>query len=71
MVKRPSRSSGSGWETLSEVRKWSRDPLGVPEVVGRPSRRFGSGRKTLPKFRKWSGDPPKGPKVIDDYPGGV
>ena len=54
MVGVPSQRSGSGsgslpeggcgCGTLPEVRKWSRDLPGVPEVVGRPSRRFVSGR---------------------------
>ena len=30
--------SGSGQESLPNVREWSRVPLGYPGVVGRPSR---------------------------------
>ena len=51
----PSQWSGTGRETLMEVRtgqetlpevqKWSGDPPGGPEVVGRLSRRFGTGRE--------------------------
>ena len=62
--------SGSGWETLPEVRKWSGDPLAGPEVVrgplegpelvGRLSRRSGSGRETLPEVWNWSRDPGRG-----------
>ena len=32
-----------GWETLPNVRKWSRNRPGGPEVVGRPSQMSGSG----------------------------
>ena len=64
MVKRTSRRSGSGRETLLEVRKWLRDPPRGPEVVGRASRSSGSGRETLPYVRKWSGIPPVGPEVV-------
>ena len=74
MVGRPSQKSGSGQETLLEVRKWpvtlpevwnwSGEPHKGPKVVGRPSRRSGSGRETFPKVRKWSGDPPRGPEVV-------
>ena len=58
MVGRPSPRSESGWETLPEVRKWSVDPPGGPEMVGRPSRWSGSSRETLPEIQKWSRDPP-------------
>ena len=59
MVRTPYRWSGSGQDTVPEVRKWSVDaPTGL-EVVGRPSRRTGSDRETLPKVRKWSENPPK------------
>ena len=74
LVGRPSLRSGSGQETLPEVQKWSRGPLGGPEVIGRPSRSSGSGRETLQEVRKWSdtipevcnwsGDPPKCPEVV-------
>ena len=50
VVGRPSRRSGSRWETLPDVRKWSGYPPGGPELVGRPSRRS-----------KWLEDPPGGP----------
>ena len=55
--------SGSGRETLPEVRKWSEampevwnwsgDPPGSLEGVGRPSRRSGTGWETIPEVRKW------------------
>ena len=55
---RPFLCSGSGRETLPQVRKGSGDLPKGPEVVGRPSRssevvvrpyrRSGSGRETLP-----------------------
>ena len=54
MVGRQSRRSGSGQETLPEVRKWSGDPIGGSELVGRRSQRSGTGRKTLPEARKCS-----------------
>ena len=54
MVGRTSRRSVGGRETLPEVRKWSRDPSGFPEVVGRTSRRSVGDRETLPEVRKWS-----------------
>ena len=47
VVGRPSRWSGSGRETLPEVRKWSGDPLGGLKVVVGPSRGSRSGRETL------------------------
>ena len=64
VVGRPFQRSGSGRETLTEVRNWSGDPHGGPELVVRSSHRSGSGRKTLPNVRKWSGDPPGGPEVV-------
>ena len=67
--------SGSGWETLPEVRKWSGDPLagpevvrspiGGPELVGRLSQRSGTGRETLPEVRKWSGDSAEGLELVE------
>ena len=54
MVKSPSRNSGSGRETLPEVRKFLGDPPGGSEVVGRQSRRCGTGQETIPEDRKWS-----------------
>ena len=50
--------SGTYRWTLTEVRKWSGDPLGGPKLVGEPSRRSRSGRETHPKDWKWPGDPP-------------
>ena len=74
MVGKPSQRSGSGQKTLPEVRKWSGDPSGNPEVVGyppgcvelvgRPFRRSGSGRDTLQEVRKWSRDLSVGPEVV-------
>ena len=59
----PIRRSGSGRETLPEVRKWSGDPLLSPEVVGELIRRSANGRRTLPEVQKWSGDVPGDPEV--------
>ena len=53
MVGRPFQSSGSGWETLSEVRKWSGD---TPEV-----RKWS---QTLPEVWNWLGDLSRGPEVV-------
>ena len=57
----PSRMSGSGRESLTDVRErsetlpdvqdWSGIPSGCPGVVGRPSRMTGSGRDALPDVR--------------------
>ena len=44
MVGMPSQMSGSGWETLTNVRKWSGVTPGCPGVVGRPTRMSGSGQ---------------------------
>ena len=70
MVSRPFRRSGSGWESLPEVRKWSEilpedwkrseDPPGGPQLVGRYSRRCRTYRDTLPEVRYWSENPPGG-----------
>ena len=62
--RRPSRMSESVWETVLEVRKWSRDPPGGPELVGRPYRRSGSHWETVLVVWKWSGDPSGGPEVV-------
>ena len=50
--------SGSGWETLPDVREWSGGPPRCPGVVGRPSQMSGSGREILPNVREWSGGLP-------------
>ena len=75
MVGRPSRRSGSGRQTLSEVwkwsvdtrggPKWSGDPPGGPEVVRILPQRYGTGREIFTKVRKWSGDPPGSPEVVE------
>ena len=54
----PFRLSGSGWETLPDVREWwkalpdvrewSGNPPGCPGVIGKPSQMYGSGREYLP-----------------------
>ena len=59
MVRRPYQSSGTCREIPPEVRNWSGDPSGAPEVVGRPfggselvgrhSLRTRTGRETLPE----------------------
>ena len=61
---RPSRMSGSGPESLpdvrgdpeslSKVRECSVGPPGSLGVVGRPSRMFGCGREALANIREWS-----------------
>ena len=40
--------TGSGRESLTDVREWSGGPPGCLGVVERPSRMSGSGRKALP-----------------------
>ena len=45
--------SGSGRESLLDVRELSGVPDRCPRVVGRPSRMSGSGQKTLPNVREW------------------
>ena len=49
--------SGSGRETLPNVREWSGGPAGCPGVVERPSQMFGSCREPLTDIREWSRDP--------------
>ena len=56
VVGRPSRRSGSGQETLPEVRKWSGDPPGGSKVVGRPFRGPELVGRHSREVRKWSGD---------------
>ena len=58
VVGRPSRMSGSGRESLPDVREWLRGPPGCPEVVERPYRMSGSGGEDLPDVWQGSGDPP-------------
>ena len=70
----------SGWETIPEVRNWSGDPPGGPEVVGRPSvgpelvgrslHSNVSSRKALPEVWIWSGGPPGVQNWSGDPPGG-
>ena len=57
--------SGSGLETLPDVRGWSQSPpryLGVAgspsRMVERPSRMSGRCREAVPDDRKWSGGHP-------------
>ena len=74
MVGRPFWRSGSGWETLLDLRKWSEslpevwnlsgDPSGGPKMVGTPSKSFETSQETLPEVRKWWGDPPGGPEQV-------
>ena len=61
MVERQSWKSGSGRETLPDIRKWSGDPPGDPDLAGRPTQRSGCGRETLSEVRNCAGDPPEGP----------
>ena len=53
----PYRKSGSCWETLSDVRKWSGGLPRCPQLVRRPSLMSGSGRKAFPVAWEWLGDP--------------
>ena len=64
VVRRPSRRSGSGRESLLEVRQWSGSHTGGPAVFGRPYLRSGSVREALQEVREWSGGPPGGPRVV-------
>ena len=41
-----------GREALPDVREWSGDTLGWPEVAGRPSQMFESGLEALPDVRE-------------------
>ena len=50
--------SRSGWEVLPDVREWTGDPPGCPEVVGKTSRMSGSGLEALPDVRECSGGTP-------------
>ena len=70
MVGRPFLCSGSGRETLPEVRKcretlpevqkWSGDPPQVWKWLGDP-----------PQVWKWKGDPPKSPEVVVRHSGRI
>ena len=51
MVGKPSRMSGSGQESLLNVREWSRVPPGCPGVIGRPYRMSGSDWEALSDVR--------------------
>ena len=53
VVARLFRMSGSGQETLPEVREWSKNHSGFQGVVGRPSKMTASGRDALPDVREW------------------
>ena len=65
VIGRPSWMSGSGGETLPNVRVrsggppgclwWSGGPHRCPGVVGSLSGLSGSGRESLPDVREWSG----------------
>ena len=52
VVGRPSRMSGSGRETLLDVRDRSGGPSGCPGVVGIISRMSGTGRGALKYVRE-------------------
>ena len=51
--------SGSGRETLLDVREWSGGPPECPGVVGRPSRKSRIGREALRHIREFSVSPPR------------
>ena len=50
--------SGSGWDYLPDVRKWSGGPEVCPGIVGSTTRMSGSGREAHPDVWVWSGGPP-------------
>ena len=54
VVGRPSQMSGSGRETLPDVREWSGGPLECPGVVRSSSRMAGSGQEALLDVRELS-----------------
>ena len=63
--------SGSGRESLPEVREWSVGPPGCTGVIGSPSQMSQSVRHPLtggweafPDVREWSGDHPGYPDVV-------
>ena len=49
---RRSRRTGSGEETVPEVRKWAGDYPSGPEVVARPAQRSESSLDSFPEVRK-------------------
>ena len=53
----PFRMSGSGRETLPDVRECSEGPLHCPRVVGRLSQKSGRGWEAHTDVREWTGDP--------------
>ena len=71
MSLRPFRMSGSGWETLPDVKSGRAALPDVQEcseghsrcqgVVERPSRMFVSGWEALLDVREWLGGPPRCP----------
>ena len=46
--------SGSGRESLGDLRKWSGGPPGCLGVVGSHSQMYGCGREALRDLRDWS-----------------
>ena len=44
--------SGNGWETLGDVREWSRGSPGYPGVVGRLFRMYGNGPEAIQDVRE-------------------
>ena len=56
--------SGSGRESLPDVREWSGGPIRSPGMVGGPYQMSGSGRESLPDVREWSGGPSRWPGVV-------
>ena len=57
LVGMPTQISGSGRESLLNVREGSGGPPECPGVVRRPSDMTKSGREALPDVREWSGGP--------------
>ena len=49
--------SGSGWETLPDIREWSNGPPGCTGVIGSPTQMSASVREALRDVREWSGGP--------------
>ena len=59
-----SRKSGSGQETLGEVRYGSVDPQGGPVLVRGPLGMSGMCQGNLPEVRDGMGDPRNGPGLV-------
>ena len=58
---KPLQISGSGRESLPDIREWSGVPPGYSGVVGRSSWISRSGWEAIPDVWEWTGDPPRCP----------